>query len=70
MNRVQQLEQEIEQLEEAEFFELASLVHEMEARRWERQLDEDSASGVLDRLFEEAEQERHAGTLKPWPGTD
>ena len=31
------------------------------------QMEKDSASGKLDRLFEEAEGERANGTLRDWP---
>ena len=34
---------------------------------WDDQIETDSASGKLDRLFEEAEQERARGTLRDWP---
>jgi hypothetical protein len=34
---------------------------------WDKQIDEDAASGRLDRLFEEADQERASGTLREWP---
>ncbi len=36
---------------------------------WGRQIDEDAAAGRLDFLFEEAEAERRAGTLREWPST-
>ncbi len=34
---------------------------------WDKQIEADSASGKLDFLFEEAEKERAAGTLRDWP---
>lgn len=34
---------------------------------WDKQIEMDAASGKLDRLFEEAEEERVALTLRKWP---
>lgn len=34
---------------------------------WDKQIDADASSGKLDRLFEEAEQERASGKLRNWP---
>ena len=38
-----------------------------QGRTWAKQIKADAASGKLDFLFEEAERERAAGTLRDWP---
>ena len=38
-----------------------------QGRTWVKQIKADAASGQLDFLFEEAERERAAGTLRDWP---
>jgi hypothetical protein len=35
--------------------------------RWDNQMDQDSASGKLDFLFSEAENESAQGLVRPWP---
>jgi hypothetical protein len=42
-------------------------VEEIEAARWDEQIDRDSAAGRLDFLFEEAESESAHGLLRDWP---
>ncbi len=34
---------------------------------WDKQIEEDAASGKLDRLFDEADEERATGALRDWP---
>jgi len=39
---------------------------ELDAKNWDKQMEEDAASGKLDFLFSEADQERKAGKLRDW----
>ncbi len=50
-----------------ELAELASFISKQNNAAWDKQMDEDFASGKLDFLFEEAEREREAGELRDWP---
>jgi hypothetical protein len=50
-----------------EFRRAARGVREKERRRWDEQLDRDSASGQLGLLFEEAERESDGELLGEWP---
>jgi len=67
MSRVEQIEQDIQELTPEEFAQLAQRVYALEQERWERQLDRDASSGRLDFLRDEAREERESGTLKAWP---
>jgi len=57
MSRVEEIEQAIDGLSAEEFRRLAEWMREREQELWDRQMDEDSASGKLDALFDEAEAE-------------
>jgi len=59
--------QEVRKLPEAEALALARMIDEFEAEIWDRKMDADAASGALDFLFDEADAERQAGTLREWP---
>jgi len=50
-----------------ELAELAAFIRERDNGAWDQQIEEDAAAGKLDFLFEEAEKERAAGTLRDWP---
>jgi len=67
MSRVEQIEQAIQELTPEEFAQLAQRIYKLEQERWERQLDHDVSSGMLDFLRDEARSERENGTLKAWP---
>ena len=67
MSRVEELERAIEQLTPEEFAEIARRVNAIEQKRWDEQLDRDSAVGKLDFLIEEAEAERRSEQLRDWP---
>lgn len=61
MSRVEAIESEIKQLSAAEFAELREwLLHE-DAEAWDRQIEQDAASGKLDQLFRNAEADHVAG---------
>ena len=67
MDRVEQIEAAIEGLAPEEFRRFAEWFQEREQRRWDEEMDRDSASGKLDFLFEEAERESKSGPLRDWP---
>ncbi|CAN5642167.1 hypothetical protein BH20VER1_BH20VER1_05440 [soil metagenome] len=50
-----------------ELAELAAFILEQDSLAWDKQIDEDSASGKLDFLFEEADRAEAAGKLRDWP---
>jgi hypothetical protein len=57
----------VSELSPEELTELIAFVRQHDSAAWDKQIEEDAASGKLDFLFEEAEQERVAGTLREWP---
>jgi len=67
MSTVEEIEQAVVELPPSELARLAAWMREYDAEVWDRQMEEDSASGKLDVLFEQADQERKAGRLRDWP---
>ena len=67
MSTVEEIKRAIEQLPREDFWKVSEWVIEQRDDEWDRQIDEASAAGKLDFLFEEAEAERKAGTLREWP---
>ena len=67
MERVEEIEKAIDCLSPDELQRFVQWFHRREQKRWDEQLDRDSASGRLDFLFEEAERERREGKLREWP---
>ena len=67
MKTVEEIEQEIRELPPSGVAKLSVWLAEYDAKVWDRQMEEDAASGKLDALFEEAERERKAGKLRVWP---
>lgn len=61
MSRVEQIEQQIAALTEAELAAFREWFAEYEAERWDRQIEEDAASGRLDALAERARKDHAAG---------
>lgn len=61
MTRVEQLEREIEKLKPEEFAQLRDWLLEKDWSAWDRQLEEDVASGRLDKLAEDALAEHARG---------
>ena len=57
MNRLDEIEAAITNLPPADYRRLVDWLLAREQARWDEQLDEDSATGKLDFLFEEAESE-------------
>ena len=65
MTKLQQIEQSIEALSDAEIKELAAWFEELRWQRWDRQLEADVAAGKLDELISEAKAEILAGKTTP-----
>jgi hypothetical protein len=57
----------VRQLSPRELAELSAFVLEQNNAAWGEQIEQDAASGKLDFLFQEADQERQAGKLREWP---
>lgn len=69
MTTVEEIEHAVEELTPSDLARFAAWVREYDAKVWNRQLDEDSAAGRLDFLFDEAKMERKTGKLRDWPAT-
>jgi hypothetical protein len=67
MDRVEEIQAAIESLPPAEYQQIADWFSAREQARWDAQLDQDSSSGKLDFLFEEADRESSQRTLRQWP---
>lgn len=50
-----------------ELAELAAFISKQDNAAWDKQIEEDAATGKLDALFKESERERSAGELRDWP---
>jgi hypothetical protein len=61
MTRVEQLEQQIVQLDPEEFVQLREWLMEQDWSEWDRQIEQDAASGKLDRLVKQALTDHAAG---------
>ena len=70
MSQVEEIEKAIDNLPPEEFSRIAEWFRLREQQRWDLQMDEDSASGKLDFLSQEAEQEAKAGLAQPWPAAE
>ena len=67
MDRVEEIQSAIESLPPAEYQRIAAWFHAREQACWDAQLDQDSSSGKLDFLFEEADRESVERCLRDWP---
>jgi len=67
MSRVEEIEHAIESLSPEEFRRVSLWILEKGQKEWDYQMDRDSASGALDFLFEEADQEARKSQLHSWP---
>lgn len=67
MDKVAEIEAAIASLPPEEFRRLAAWLHNLEQVRWEQQIDQDSANGHLDALFDEANHEVRTGLATDWP---
>ncbi len=61
MTRLETLEEEIKKLSPAEFAQLRDWLIGQDWIQWDQQIEQDSASGKLDALFDEAERAHLAG---------
>ncbi len=64
---MEEIEAAINNLPVEDFRRIARWFRDRDQTLWDQQLDEDSASGKLDFLFDEAESERKEGLLHDWP---
>lgn len=67
MSTLEEIEAAIARLPKDEFWKLTDRLIAQRNAAWDRQIEEDAASGKLDFLFQEADEERRSGNLKPWP---
>jgi hypothetical protein len=67
MSRVEEIEAAIESLSPEEFRRVTQWLYDREQLQWDEQMDEDSATGRLDFLFDEASKEAEKGLLREWP---
>jgi hypothetical protein len=67
MSRVEEIEAAIEGLSPEEYRHIVQWFRLREQRRWDEQMDADSATGELDFLFDEGESESAKGLLREWP---
>jgi len=67
MSTTEEIEAAIRKLPEDEFCSLIDRLIALREQAWSNRIREDAAGGKLNFLFEEAEVERKAGTLREWP---
>ena len=67
MKTVEEIEQAIQELTPAGVAKLSAWLAEYDAKVWDKQMEEDAASGRLNFLFDEADKERKSGKLRDWP---
>jgi hypothetical protein len=67
MSTVEEIEAAIARLPQEQFWQLTDRLIARRNEEWDRQMDEDAKTGRLDFLFQEADEERQAATLKDWP---
>ena len=65
MSTVEEIETAIRLLPDTEKKSLALKINDLYWDAWDEQIDQDAASGALDHLVAEAEQDIHEGKIKP-----
>ncbi|CAI2933643.1 hypothetical protein [Aminobacter niigataensis] len=65
MTKLEQIEKSVASLSKDELKEFAAWFAELQAERWDRQIEEDVAAGKLDRFAEEALAELKSGRTRP-----
>lgn len=65
MSEVEQLEQKIQSLSEAELAQFRAWFIEFDAQAWDRQIERDVAAGKLDALANKALRDHAAGKSRP-----
>jgi len=61
MTKVQALQEEIEKLNSDEFAKLYEWMRERDWEEWDREIEEDAASGKLDKIVQEAREAHRRG---------
>lgn len=61
MSKIELIERDVEQLDDRSFAAFREWFLEYENARWDRQITEDSQTGKLDSLVQEALSAHHAG---------
>jgi len=64
MSTVTEIKSAIENLPDDEYIQLRKWFSEKDWQKWDRQLENDSGTGKLDFLFEEALEAKKTGKLK------
>jgi hypothetical protein len=67
MDPVEEIEVAITNLPPEEYRRLVDWFHARDQTRWDEQLERDSATGKLDWLFREAENDSGQGLVRDWP---
>jgi hypothetical protein len=62
-----EIKRAIDQLRPEERTALTAFLVQQDNAAWDQQIETDAATGKLDRLFEEADQEREDQGLQDWP---
>ena len=62
-----EIKRAVRELSPKELAELTAFISEQDNAVWAEQIEQDAASGKLDFLFQEADQERQTGKLRDWP---
>lgn len=65
MTKLQQIEKSVEALSDEEMKAFAAWFEELRWQRWDRQIEEDSKAGKLDKLAEEVLADFRAGRTTP-----
>jgi len=64
MATVENIQSDIESLPHREYIRLMRWIHQKDWQNWDKELEEDTASGKLDFLLEEAMDEKKKGKLR------
>jgi hypothetical protein len=65
MGKLEQITESVEALNDEEFRAFEARFAELQAERWDRQIEADAKAGRLDRFLEEARTEIAAGEVRP-----
>ena len=65
MTKIEEIEQAVDSLPVEEYRQFRAWFLERDWHAWDRQIEADSASGKLDSLLKEAEQEKRQQRLRP-----
>lgn len=65
MGKIEMIERDVERLDDESFAAFREWFLAHENKRWDRQIEDDSKSGKLDSLIEDAMSARRAGTSRP-----